>query len=82
MTLCDKCTRSKCKNTDFVGECNRFLSIVEWRDHIHLLSWMDYIKHKLSIGHTNVNFDGRDAIIMPSGREIRITTTVEEIKND
>jgi len=81
MTLCDDCCRS-CKNPDFVAKCDTFLSQYAWRDHMALLSWINYSAHKCSVGHSNVNFDNRPVIILPSGRRIKLIITVEEVKDE
>lgn len=53
-------------------------TLYEYLDHLAILSWMNLIAHKLSIGNTNINYDGRDFINLPSGKKIKIITKIEE----
>lgn len=79
MTLCARCTRT-CKDEGYIGQCKNFLSIHAWMDHMALLSWIGYSAHKCAVNKTVVNFDEREAIVLPSGRRIKLTITVEELK--
>jgi len=78
MGKCKTCTRA-CKNDDFVGECANYLSMFAWMDHMALLSWINYSAHKCAVNKTVTNFDEREAIVLPSGRKIKLTITVEEL---
>lgn len=79
MSICEQCTRS-CKMKG-ITDCKSFLGINRWRDHMHILSWINYMSHKAGEPNTeNVNFDNRDAIVLPSGKKVRITIKVEELE--
>jgi len=52
--------------------------INKYVDHMAILNWCAYMSHRVAVGKSNVNFDGREYIQLPSGQKITITITVEE----
>ncbi len=47
-------------------------------DHMQLVSWIGYMAHRAGrVGYENINFDGREFIVLPSGKKVRIIIKVE-----
>ena len=53
-------------------------TLKEFLDHTAILNWVNLMAHKTGIGKTNVNYDGRPFVELPSGRKIKITIKIEE----
>ncbi len=50
-------------------------------DHMELVNWLNYCSYKAAkVGKTTINFDEREFIMLPSGKKVKITIKVEEIK--
>ena len=47
-------------------------------DHLEILNWIQYSSYRCAIGKEIVNFDGRESIVLPSGKQVKITIRVEE----
>lgn len=56
--------------------------VYKYLDHFALLSWVNYMAHRIDVGKPNTNFDDRPFIQLPSKRRVKITITVEEYKGD
>jgi len=52
--------------------------INKYVDHMAILNWCAYMSHRVAVGKSNVNFDGRPFVVLPSKKKVVITITVEE----
>lgn len=57
-------------------------SLNSYLDHLSILSWMNLIAHHCAVGKENKNFDGREYIVLPSGKKVVITVKIEVFKED
>ncbi|MHA1395707.1 MAG: hypothetical protein ACTSRZ_19575 [Promethearchaeota archaeon] len=53
-------------------------TLTEFLDHLAILSWINYMAHRCDINQTNINFDGREYIRLPSGKKVIIKIIIEE----
>jgi len=51
-------------------------------DHVELVNWIKYSSYRAGVGKTVKNFDERECLVLPSGKKITLTITVEEWKDE
>ena len=77
---CKDCTRI-CKYQS-KGQCSEFKSQIELNDHLETVNWIQYSSFGGGfLGRTTKNYDGREFIVLPSGKKIVITIIVETLKD-
>ena len=55
-------------------------SLHELLDHLSIINWINLMVHKTGIGKETINIEGRPFVQLPSGKKIKITIKIEEVK--